>query len=81
MVFYDALIGWFCNDPIKVISGNHHECPVLYELVEQFVEVVGRGMMKRLILDHCFLDSKAISTCKQDYGVDILIPVRRNMDI
>jgi len=51
MVFYDALIGWFCNDPVKVISGNHHECPVLYELVEQFVKVVGRGMMKRLILD------------------------------
>jgi len=37
--------------------------------------------MKRLILDLGFLDGKAISTCKQDYGIDILIPIRRNMDI
>ena len=37
--------------------------------------------MKRLILDRGFLDGKAISICKEDYGIDILIPIRRNMDI
>jgi hypothetical protein len=45
------------------------------------VEVVGKGVMKRLILDRGFLDGKAISICKADYGIDILIPIRRNMDI
>jgi len=37
--------------------------------------------MKRLILDRGFLDGKSISNCKKDYGIEVLIPVRRNMDI
>jgi hypothetical protein len=36
---------------VKVFSGKDHECPQLYELVKQFVEVVEKGVMKRLILD------------------------------
>jgi hypothetical protein len=66
---------------VSVVPGKTHECPILYKLVKQFVEVVGKGVMKRLILDRGFLDGKEISTCKRDYGIDILIPVRRNMDI
>jgi hypothetical protein len=66
---------------VKVLSGKENECPVLYELVGQFVEAVGKGVMKRLILDRGFLDGEAISTCKKDYEIDILIPVRHNMDI
>ena len=37
--------------------------------------------MKRLILDRGFLDGEAISKCKEHYGIEILIPIRRNMDI
>jgi hypothetical protein len=66
---------------LKVLPGNAHESPVLYEQVRQFVETVGKGVMKRLILDRGFLDGKNISTCKKDYGIDVLIPIRRNMDI
>jgi hypothetical protein len=74
-------LDFFLFVAVKVVSGKDHECPVLYELVKQFVEVVGKGVMKRLILDRGFLDGKAISICKKEYGIDILIPVRRNMDI
>ena len=66
---------------VKVISGKSHEGPVLYELVKQFVETVGPGVMKRLILDRGFLDGEAISLCKRKYGIDVLIPLRRNMDL
>jgi hypothetical protein len=66
---------------VKVISGKVHECPVLYELVKQWVEAVGPGVIKRLILDRGFLDGEAISLCKNKYGIDILIPLRRNMDL
>ncbi|MBW2569912.1 MAG: transposase [Deltaproteobacteria bacterium] len=66
---------------LKILPGNAHESPVLYEQVRQFVETVGKGVMKRLILDRGFLDGRNISTCKKDYGIDVLIPVRRNMDI
>jgi hypothetical protein len=64
-----------------VVSGKDHESPVLYELVEEFVETVGTGVMRRLILDRAFLDGEAISRCKKAYGIDVLIPVRSNMDI
>ena len=66
---------------VKVVSGKAHECPVLYELVKQSVEAVGPGVIKRLILDRGFLDGEAISLCKNKYGIDILIPLRRNMDL
>lgn len=66
---------------VKVISAKAHECPVLYELVEQFVQAVGKGVIKRVILDRGFLDGQKISYCKKHYDIDILIPVRRKMDI
>ncbi|MBW2195411.1 MAG: transposase [Deltaproteobacteria bacterium] len=74
-------LDFFLFAAVKVVSGKDNECPVLYGLVKQFVEAVGKGVMKRLILDRGFLNGKAISTCKKDYGIDVLIPVRRNMDI
>jgi hypothetical protein len=37
--------------------------------------------MKLLILDRGFIDGEAISVCKERYGIDVLIPIRRNMDL
>jgi hypothetical protein len=66
---------------VKVVPGNDHESPILYELVKQVVEALGKGVMKRLIVDRGFLDGEAISICKKQYGIDVLIPIRRNMDL
>jgi len=66
---------------VRLVSGKDHECPVLYEMVDDFVGAVGQGVMKRLILDRGFLDGAAITHCKKDHGLDVLIPVRRNMDV
>jgi len=74
-------LDFFLFVAVKVVSGKDHECPVLYDLVKQFVQTAGKGVMKRLILDRGFLDGEAISFCKKEYGMDILIPIRRNMDI
>jgi len=74
-------LDFFLFVAMRVVSGNAHECPVLYDLVKQFVQTAGKGVMKRLILDRGFLDGKAISLCKKEYDIDILIPVRSNMDI
>jgi hypothetical protein len=64
-----------------VISGKDHECPVLYALVDQLVETLGKGVIRRLILDRGFLDGKAIARCKRELEIDVLIPLRRNMDL
>lgn len=74
-------LDFFLFVAVRVVSGKDHECPVLYDLVKQFVQAAGKGVMKRLILDRGFLDGQAISLCKTGYDIDILIPVRSNMDI
>lgn len=74
-------LDFFLFVAVKVLSGKENECPVLYELVREFVGAVGKGVMKRLILDRGFLDGQAISTCKRNHEIDILIPVRSNLDI
>jgi hypothetical protein len=71
----------FVYAALKLVPGNAHECPVLYELVEQFVRRVGQGVMKLLILDRGFIDGKNISRCKTKWGTDVLIPIKKNMNI
>jgi hypothetical protein len=66
---------------IKVLPGNVHECPVLYVMVDQFVKDLGLGVMRRLILDRGFLDGERIAHCKLKHGIDVLIPLKKNMEI
>src|SRR6266550_6182253 len=66
---------------LAVVSGNAHECPVLYQLVENFLRHVGHGSIKLLILDRGFIDGKNITRCKQEWGIDVLLPMKKKMDI
>jgi hypothetical protein len=66
---------------VALVPGNVHEDTVLWKLVDQFVGKVGRGVMKWLILDRGFIDGPAISRCKTEHQVDVLIPIKKNMDL
>ena len=72
---------FFLYAGMRIVPGNAHECPVLWEMVDEFVDVMGKGVMKDLILDRGFLDGKAIAKVKTEYGVDVTIGVRRNMNV
>ncbi|MBI5968756.1 MAG: transposase [Deltaproteobacteria bacterium] len=72
---------FFLYAGLVVTAGQDHECPLLYRLVEEFVRDQGRGVMKRLILDRGFLDGVQIGRCKRELGIEVLIPVRHNMEI
>lgn len=72
---------YFLYVAAKVVAGKDHEGPILYQMIEQFIEYHGKGIMKKLLLDRGFLDGPHIGRCKQEWGIDILMPVRRNMDI
>ncbi|MGH8701536.1 MAG: transposase [Burkholderiales bacterium] len=63
----------------RLLPGNAHECPVLYALVDDVVATLGRGVIRRLLLDRGFLDGARIADCKQRHGIDILIPLRQDM--
>jgi len=66
---------------VAVVPGNVHEGPVLYQLVADLVQAVGVGVIKLLILDRGFIDGKNLSRCKQEWGMDVLIPLKKKMDI
>jgi hypothetical protein len=66
---------------VAVVPGNRSELPVLYQLVHDFVQRVGLGVMKKLILDRGFIDGGRITYCKSALGVDVLIPLKKNMDV
>ena len=66
---------------MRLGSGKAHECPILYELVEQFLQVVGPGVMKWLIVDRGFLDGKRIGHLKEQWGVDTLSGLRSDMNV
>jgi len=64
----------------QITGGKSHEKPVGEKLVDDFVASVGKGKIKTLICDRAFLDGKMISRFKTGYGIDMLIPLRKNMD-
>ena len=72
---------FFLRVAMRIVPGNVHECPVFYDLVEEFVSAVGRGVIKRLLLDRGFLDGAKIGRCKLEHGIDVLMPLKKNMDL
>ena len=66
---------------VAVVAGNVHEGPVLFQLVENFVKTVGKGVIKLLILDRGFVDGPNITRCKKEWEIEVLLPVKKNMDL
>jgi len=61
--------------------GKSHECPILYELVERFLEIAGEGVMKWLIVDRGFLDGERIGHLKKRWNVETLSGLRSDMNV
>lgn len=79
-----ALMRWFGEAVVRMFHRHRFfdsEGIFIGDASYLFVKAAGKGVMKRLILDRGFLDGKAVSHCKKEYGIDILIPIRRNMEI
>lgn len=65
----------------RVVSGRRHECPILYELVEEVVSAVHTGVIKVLIVDRGLIDGPRMGHLKQKWGIDTIVPLRTNMDL
>lgn len=66
---------------VQVVLARKHDAPVLYEMVEEFIKAVGTGVMKLLILDRAFLDGEAIGRCRTKHGIELIMPLKKNMEI
>lgn len=63
-----------------LLSGNCDVIRTARRLVRNFVGAVGPGVIKELILDRGFVDGKFITDLKRRHGIDVLIPLKKNMD-
>lgn len=68
----------FCAN--KVVGGKSHDKPVGEAIVDEYVKNVGKQKIKLLIMDRAFLSASMISRFKTDYGIDTLMPLKKNMD-
>jgi hypothetical protein len=66
---------------LRVMRAEEDEAQALWELLETFVGAVGRGLLKVLLVDRGFIDGPQIGRLKTEFGVDTVIPIRKNMDI
>ena len=64
----------------RVEGGRAHDKLMGEKLVDGFVANMGKGKIKTLIADRGFLDGTMISAFKEKYGIDMLIPLKKNMD-
>jgi hypothetical protein len=60
----------------RVLPGEGAEVKELLPLVDRFVEGVGPGVMKTLLIDRGLIDGKSITRIKREHGVDVVVPSR-----
>lgn len=65
----------------RIVSGRAHECPILYELVEEVVQAVRPGVIKVLIVDRGLIDGARMGRLKKEFAIDTIVPLRTNMDL
>ena len=81
LIHINRQLDFFFTVAARVVPGRRHECPILYELVDEVVRAVGRDVIKVLILDRGFIDGAQMGRLQQDYRIETILPVRSNMDL
>jgi hypothetical protein len=80
LIHINRELNLFLTVAVRVVPGNRHECPILYELVDGFVKAVDRGRMKVLIIDRGLIDGANIGRLKTSCQIDTVVPLRKNMN-
>jgi hypothetical protein len=81
LIHINRKLDLFFTVAAQVVPGRRHECPILYELVDEVVRAVGRDVIKVLIVDRGFIDGTQMGRLQQDYRIETILPVRANMDL
>ena len=81
LIHVNRKLDFFFVVAAHVVPGRRHECPILYDLVEEVVRAVHKGFIKVLIVDRGLIDGERIGHLKQKLGIDTIVPLRTNMDL
>lgn len=66
---------------VKVVPLNEHEINYAIPMIKKAQKLIGEGRIKRLVMDRGFLDGALIHELKKDYGIGMIIPLKKNMEI
>jgi Transposase DDE domain len=66
---------------VRLLQTNESEAAALWPLLDSFLEAVGSGVMKVLLVDRGFINGPEIGRLKRDHGVDTVIPIRSDMNL
>jgi hypothetical protein len=77
----DASAERFVVVGVHVLREGESEATALWPMLDNFLETVGPGVMKVLLLDRGFINGAQIGRLKRDHGVDTVIPIRSDMDL
>jgi len=81
LIHVNRKLDFFFVVAARVVSGRRHECPILYELVEEVARAVHQGFIQVLIVDRGLIDGERMGHLKQKWGIDTIVPLRTNMDL
>jgi DDE family transposase len=81
LIHVNRKLDFFFVVAARVVPGRRHECPILYELVEEVVRAVHKGFFKVLIVDRGLIDGERMGRLKQEFAIDTIVPLRTNMDL
>lgn len=73
--------GAYVYAAVALLPGKAHEVEPFYQMLEAFVQTVGVGVVQWLMLDRGFIDGAKISRCKQAWDINVVIPLRRDLDL
>lgn len=65
----------------RLVPLNTNALQVVREMVTETLQLGGAGAIELLLMDREFVDGDLINRLKGDHGIDVIIPVKKNMDI
>ena len=66
---------------VRVLREKESEATALWPLLNTFLDTVGSGVMKVLLVDRGFINGPEIGRLKRDHGIDTVIPIRSDMNL
>lgn len=81
LIHVNRQLDFFFTVAARIVSGRQHECPIFYEMVDEVVRAVGRGVIKVLIVDRGFIDGAQMGRLQQRERIETIVPLRSNMDL
>jgi hypothetical protein len=65
----------------RLVPLNTHVLQVVREMVTETLRLGGGGTIDLLLMDREFVDGDLINWLKGDHAIDVIIPVKKNMDV